>query len=225
MDNATNQREAEEILRAAGGVFSEPATNNPPREKRPLHRELPPPEQYPIEALGPLADAAKAVASLTQAPPAMAAQSVLAAATLATQAHGDVKLPHGAVRPLSAFFLTIAGSGERKSTCDALALSGVYAVEEIWRAEYEAELQDYRRDLAAFKQATEQAQKANRTKGRAAIKEALVAVGEEPREPLRPVLLVNDLTPDALALHLEKSRPWAGVFSAEGGLHGWPRDE
>ena len=44
-----------------------------------------------------------------------------------------------------------------------------------------------------------------------------MAVGEEPREPLRPVLLVNDLTPDALALHLEKSRPWAGVFSAEGG--------
>lgn len=217
MDNPTQRREAEEILRAAGGVFSESATNNPPREKRPLHRELPPAEQYPIEALGPLADVAKAVVSLTQAPPAMAAQSVLAAATLATQAHGDVKLPHGAVRPLSAFFLTIAGSGERKSTCDALALSGVYATEEIWRAEYEAELQDYRRDLAAFKQATEQAQKANRTKGRAAIKEALVAVGEEPREPLRPVLLVNDLTPDALALHLEKSRPWAGVFSAEGG--------
>ncbi len=56
--------------------------------------------------LRPLADAAKAVASLTQAPPAMAAQSVLAAATLATQAHGDVKLPHGAVR---------AGSGNLNS--------------------------------------------------------------------------------------------------------------
>lgn len=188
-----------------------------PREKRPLHRELPPPEPFPIEALGPLADAAKAVATLTQAPPALAAQSVLAAATLAAQAHADVRLPHGAVRPLSGFFLTIAGSGERKTTCDGLALRGVYQVEELWRGEYEAAMQDYRRDLAAFKQATEQAQKANRTKGRAAIKEALAAVGEEPREPPRAVLLIDNLTPDGLTLHLEKSRPWAGVFSAEGG--------
>jgi hypothetical protein len=188
-----------------------------PREKRPLHRELPPPEPFPIEALGPLADAAKAVATLTQAPPAMAAQSVLAAATLAAQAHADVKLPHGPVAPLSGFFLTIAGSGERKTTCDKLALRGVYAVEEIWRGEYEPAMQDYRRDLAAFKEATEHAKRTAKAKGRAAIKEALVAVGEEPREPLRAVLLVDNLTPDGLFLHLEKSRPWAGIFSAEGG--------
>ena len=216
MDNARQYREAEEILSAAGGEFSAPPPQTP-HEKRPLHRELPPPEPYPIEALGPLADAAMAVATLTQAPPAMAAQSVLAAATLAAQAHADVRLPFGAVRPLSGFFLTIAGSGERKTTCDGLALRGVYAVEEIWRGEYEAEMQDYRRDLAAFKEATETAKKTNRKQGRTAIKEALAAVGEEPREPPRPVLLVNDLTPDGLALHLEKSRPWAGIFSAEGG--------
>jgi hypothetical protein len=216
MDNPMKQREAEEILRDAGGEFSAPPPKTP-HEKRPLHRELPPPEQYPIEALGPLANAAKAVATLTQAPPAMAAQSVLAAATLAAQAHADVKLPHGAVRPLSGFFLTIAGSGERKTTCDGLALRGVYAVEEIWRGEYEPAMQDYRRDLAAFKEATEHAKKHNRKQGRTAIKEALAAVGDEPREPPRPVLLVSDLTPDGLALHLEKSRPWAGIFSAEGG--------
>jgi hypothetical protein len=216
MDNPMKQREAEEILRAAGGEFSAPPPKTP-QEKRPLHRELPPPEPFPIEALGPLADAAKAVATLTQAPPAMAAQSVLAAATLAAQAHADVKLPHGPVAPLSGFFLTIAGSGERKTTCDKLALRGVYQVEELWRGEYDTAMQDYRRDLAAFKQATETAKRASRKQGRAAIKEALAAVGDEPREPPRPVLLISDLTPDGLALHLEKSRPWAGIFSAEGG--------
>ena len=216
MDNPMKQREAEEILREAGGQFSAPPPKTP-QEKRPLHRELPPPEPYPIEALGPLADAAKAVATLTQAPPAMAAQSVLAAATLAAQAHADVRLPHGAVRPLSGFFLTIAGSGERKTTCDGLALRGVNQVEEQWRGEYEAAMQDYRRDLAAFKEATEHAKKHNKKQGRAAIKEALAAVGDEPREPPRAELLVNDLTPDGLVLHLEKSRPWAGIFSAEGG--------
>jgi hypothetical protein len=216
MDNARQYREAEEILSAAGGAFSAPPPQTP-HEKRPLHRELPPPEPYPIEALGPLADAARAVATLTQAPPAMAAQSVLAAATLAAQAHADVRLPHGVVRPLSGFFLTIAGSGERKTTCDGLALRGVYAVEEIWRGEYEAAMQDYRRDQAAFREATEHAKKVAKKNGRAAIKEALVAVGEEPREPPRPVLVIDNLTPDGLTLHLEKSRPWGGIFSAEGG--------
>jgi hypothetical protein len=208
MDNAT--------LTAIENLRSMQAEKSP-REKRPLHRELPPPAPYPIDALGPLADAARAVASLTQAPPAMAAQSVLAGATLAAQAHADVRLPHGAVRPLSGFFLTIAGSGERKTTCDGLALRAVYEVEEEWRAEYETAIQDYRRDLAAFKEATEYAKKAARKQGRAAIKESLAAVGDEPREPSRPVLLIDDLTPDGLVTHLEKSRPWAGVFTAEGG--------
>jgi hypothetical protein len=85
------QREAEEILRAAGGEFSAPPPKTP-HEKRPLHRELPPPEQYPIEALGPLANAAQAVATLTQAPPAMAAQSVLAAATLAEAGYDETDI-------------------------------------------------------------------------------------------------------------------------------------
>lgn len=217
MDNPNQRREAEEILRAAGGEFSEPPPRTPPREKRPLHRELPPPAPYPIEALGPLADAARAVETLTQAPPALAAQSVLAGATLAAQAHANVKLPHGEVRPLSGFFLTIAGSGERKTTCDGLALRAVYEVEEEWRAEHETAIQEYKRALAAFKEATEEAKKGARKKGRAAIQEALAAVGDEPREPLRPVLLIDDLTPDGMIAHLERSRPWCGIFSAEGG--------
>lgn len=69
-------------------------------EKRPLHREVPPPRPFPMQALGPLLQAAEAIQARTQVPPALAAQSVLAAATLAVQAHADVQLPHGAVRPL-----------------------------------------------------------------------------------------------------------------------------
>jgi hypothetical protein len=32
------------------------------------------------------------------------------------------------------------------------------------------------------------------------------------------MLLVADPTPEALVLHLADSRPWAGVFTAEGGI-------
>lgn len=187
-------------------------------EKRPLHRDVPPPQAFPIEALGPLQDAAKAIQACTQVPAALAAQSVLAAATLAAQAHVDVKLPHGAVRPLVGLFLTVAGSGERKTSADNVALAEVHKVEEEWRAAHAVEVDTYKRDMVAYKEAMEEAKKGAKKNGRDAIHKALAAVGQEPREPPRPMLLVSDPTPEGLVLHLAHSRPWAGVFTSEGGL-------
>ena len=187
-------------------------------EKLPLHREVPSPQPFPMEALGPLRQAAAAVQARTQVPVALAAQSVLAAATLAIQAHADLRLPHGAVRPLAGLFLTIAVSGERKTSADDIALAEANKVEKEWCAAYNSEIEAYKRDLAAYKEAAEGAKKAAKKGGRVAIREALTAVGPEPREPPRPMMLVADITPDGLTLHLERSRPWAGVFTSEGGL-------
>jgi hypothetical protein len=70
----------------------------------PLFPPLPPEESYPLDALGPtLSRAAKAIASKVRLPAAMAAQSVLAAASLAACAHADVMLPFGQARPLALF--------------------------------------------------------------------------------------------------------------------------
>src|SRR6202043_81345 len=70
----------------------------------PLFPPLAEPEPFPTAALGAtLSRAAKAIASKVQVPPAMAAQSVLAAASLAACAHADVMLPYGQARPLSLF--------------------------------------------------------------------------------------------------------------------------
>ncbi len=187
-------------------------------EKRPLHREVPPPRPFPMEALGPLRQAAEAIQARTQVPPALAAQSVLATATLAAQAHADVRLPHGAIRPLVGLFLTVAGSGERKTSADNIALAEAYKVEEEWRAAYADQHDAYKRDLAAYKEAVEEAKKGAKKNGRAAIRDALASAGQEPREPPRPMMLVSDPTPEGLVLHLANSRPWAGLFTSEGGL-------
>ena len=97
-----------------------------PEPPQPLFRELPPADEYPVSRLGPtLSAATEAIHDITQAPIEICAQSVLAAATLAAQGHADVVLPHGAVRPLSCFFLTISASGERKSSADGEALRAV----------------------------------------------------------------------------------------------------
>ncbi len=108
-------------------------------EPQPLLREIPPGEPYPVHALGPLGDAVKAAQDVTQAPIGIAAQSALSVASLAVQGFADVETLGGNV-PCSLFCLTIAESGERKSSCDRLLIRGVreheHAQAEIYRDEF-----------------------------------------------------------------------------------------
>src|SRR5271166_525307 len=81
------------------------------------------PSPFPIDALGDvLSGAASAIAAKVQCAPAMAAQSVLAVASLAAQGLVDVLLPYGQPRPDSLFALTIAASGDRKTSADKEAM-------------------------------------------------------------------------------------------------------
>lgn len=203
----------------AGGIAAEAVARAqmPPDAKRPLFRPLPPAPAFPMEALAGLRDAAEAIQMRTQAPAAICAQAVLAAATLAVQAHRDVELPGAGRRPLTGLFASVAESGERKTSVDRLALAPVYRVEEQWRESREAEMRAYANDLDAFKGAREAAKKKSRG-DRAAIREALNAIGAEPKPPPQAMLLVEDFSPEALVLHLRDSRPWAGIFTAEGGV-------
>ena len=80
---------------------------------RPLMRELPPATPFPDEALGNiLGPAARAINDRVRSPMAICGQSVLAAANLAVQAHGDVELPigRGLAKPTSNFFVTVAAT-------------------------------------------------------------------------------------------------------------------
>ena len=201
---------------AAAFVNTQVAEMSVPPEKRPLFRELPTAQPFPMDALGPLQDAALAIHHRTQAPLAMCAQSALAAATLAAQAQRDVILPGGGRKPLTAIFVSIAESGERKSSVDRVALSAVYQVEQEWRQQSEGERLAYMNTKAAWDSAREKAKRGKNDM--AATRNALEALGPEPKTPPHPMLLVADPTPEALTLHLGQGRPMAGVFTAEGGL-------
>ena len=188
----------------------------PPDRRRPLTRDLPPSIPFPLDALGPLRSVAEAIHDATKAPLAIGAQSVLAAATLAVQQHRDVELPGAGRKPLTGLYATIAESGERKSACDAIALRPVRKFEESLRREHAPALASYVADAAAWKAATEAATK--RGKGdRHAIRAALETIGGAPKPPPHPMLLVSDPTPEALVQHLRDGRPWAGLFTDEGG--------
>ena len=118
---------------------------NPPR---PLRHELSHPQPFPLDLLGDvLGDAARAIVDKVQCADALAGSSVLAVASLATQAHADVVIPAtGQARPLSLFLVSVASSGERKTAADAEALRPIREWEKILRGRYD---DDHRK----FKQA------------------------------------------------------------------------
>lgn len=81
----------------------------PPVRIDPRVKSLP----YPVAALGNLmGPAVERMAEIIGTPSAMAAQSVLATAALASQAHANVQLD-GRTYPLSLYLLTVACSGDR----------------------------------------------------------------------------------------------------------------
>ncbi len=183
----------------------------------PLHRELPPASPFPTTALGEiLGTAALAVQDKTQAPDAICAQSVLAAATLGVQGLADVELPTGAVRPLSGFFLSVASSGERKTSADGCATAPIR--EREWRlAEgYVQDHQAYEMDLAVWEQQRRQIlneKKSTRQLKRAALEE----LGPHPEEPLAPLLTCPEPTFEGLTKLFARGWPSLGLFSSEGG--------
>jgi Protein of unknown function (DUF3987) len=192
------------------------ATPEPPR---PLMRELPPADPFPVEVLGDvLAPAARAIHDRVQAPLAICGQSVIAAATLAVQAHADVTLPIGGgrARPISNYFASVAMTGERKTECDQQAGWPIRKHEKALRDKYDVDLPAYTNDNAAWDKARDAAIK--RGKGdRAAIRDALNSLGPEPSPPLEPMLICPEPTFEGLCKLFAAGRPSLGIFSAEGG--------
>ncbi|MGA7871884.1 MAG: YfjI family protein [Candidatus Binatus sp.] len=186
---------------------------------RPLRRQLPPAEPFPVDALPDvLREAALAIHAITRAPIAIGAQSVLAVATLAVQAHADIELPTRAVRPLSCNFITIADSGDRKTSADDLALKSIRDREKLLTLDYERERNDHANRLEAWdKQRAQILSDKGRYPTAAQKRAALDELGESPLPPLLPMLTCPEPTFEGLTKLLRDGQPSIGLFSSEGG--------
>lgn len=80
--------------------------------------------EYPVDALGPLADACLIIAKHGQVHEAMAGQCLLTTAALLAQSVADVRTLAG-VKPVSLFSMTLADSGDGKSTVEEATLRRV----------------------------------------------------------------------------------------------------
>jgi len=181
----------------------------------PLRRALPTPGPFPLDALGDvLGGAAQAMAEVIQAPAATCGQSVLAAASLAVQPHGDVEID-GRVSPTSENFVTADESGGRKSAVDHNALWPHRRHEKALTEQYVEELEDYKIKSAAYKKSREMALAKGKTYEDR--QDALRALGPEPDAPLSPIIITEDPTFEGLVKLLAIGQPSMGLFSDEGG--------
>jgi hypothetical protein len=181
----------------------------------PLIREIQPGDPYPVSSLGPLQPVAEAIHDKVQAPVAIGAQSALTIASLAVQAFADVETLAG-YSPVSLYGLTIAKSGERKSSSDKLLIEPVHDFQKFLDEDYRAAQTDFKIDQSIWE--TRHRNILNTAKkDPIGARADLMALGAEPDPPLVPVILAGDPTLEGLLKLYAGGRPSLGLFSDEGG--------
>ena len=193
------------------------------------------PEAYPLDAMpSRIRAAVEEVSRYVQAPLPLVTSSALAAVSLATQAHVDAQRDDKLQGPTSLYLLTIAASGERKSTCDGYFTQAIKTYEAEQVEAFKPVLETYRADLDSWEM--ERAgvrdkirQLAKDGKDVSKMKNDLRSLErDKPHPPRVPRLMYGDATPEALAFNLATKYPSGGVMSAEAGTvlgaHGMGRE-
>ena len=183
-----------------------------------LTAERSPSAEYPVDALGlVLGTAVTATAEHVMAPVAIAAQSCLAACSLAVQGHFDVRLPTGETRPISLHLVTTAESGDRKSATDNQMMQPIWAYQDSLEDEHRKQTEQAGIEQSAWDEAKKAATQQNKTRGKDALEDAYRALGPRPEGPIDPTLVVRSGTTQAMLRQFKTSRASLGLMSDEGG--------
>ncbi len=183
------------------------------------------PGPYPLDALPvALRAAIEEVQDFAKAPLPLVASSALAALSLAVQSHVDVKRAEKLTGPTGLFLLTIADSGERKSTCDGFFTSEIKAYESEQADLAKPDLANYRGDKESWearrsgvKEKIRQLAKQGKSDHEQAEELRQLEAGA-PVAPRVPKLLRGDETPESLAWSLARDWPSGGILSSEAGI-------
>lgn len=192
-------------------------------------------QPYPVDALpAAIRRAVEEVQACVQAPVEMVAGSALATASLAAQALADVRRNHTLIGPIGLYFLTVAESGERKSTVDRLFGRAIHHFQDAQREAARTSLAVHTADLATWEARREASlchlqgdAKANKPVDGHRADLAVIEAGK-PVAPRVPRLLYADVTQERLMRSLATEWPSGGIFASEGaavfGGHSMGRD-
>lgn len=180
------------------------------------------PRNYPIQLFPDgIRQAILTMHAQTKAPLEINAASVLATTSLATQHLSLVRRPTGQISPISLALLTLAASGDRKSSSDDVAFVAIRAHETAQAEQHRQAMERYDVDFIAWKaQRDGIALQIKFCTAKGKPTEALLAQMTEllSRKPSRPKftkLVYADATPEALAFGMYRNSPSAALVSNE----------
>jgi putative DNA primase/helicase len=179
---------------------------------------------YPVDALPAIVrGAVEEVRSYVLAPLPMVSTSCLAALSVCTMAHVDVRRNARLSGPTSLFTMVIADSGERKSTVDAEFTKPIRDYESRQAQECERGVRESKAALAAWHARRAGILDAIRNLAKkggstAELERELARLDcSEPVLMRVPRLLGDDATPEGLARRLKEGWPAVGIMSNEAG--------
>lgn len=193
------------------------------------------PAQYPLDALPEsIRLAVEEVLKFVKAPVPLVASAALSALSMAVQSHADVERAVKLSGPSSTFMLTIAESGERKSTCDGYFSAAIRDYEtnqsEVAKPlirQYEAKFAAWDMKYSGVKDSIRAASKSGKPTNELET-ELLQLQLDKPEPPRVPRIIYGDATPAALKYNLAKGWPSGAVVSSEAGIvfggHGMKKD-
>jgi putative DNA primase/helicase len=228
----TLEERAREMLDDAVAARVDAAIEWP--EPQPLTAKVPAVD-YPVDALpNTIRAAVSEVQAFTKAPIALVSGSALGALSLTVQSQFDVTRADRLHGPVSLFLLSVADSGERKTTCDGFFSSAIRTYQDEQAAASKAALDRHNADLDTWSATRDGLLAAIKDAGKKGkVPETLRTdlanlQAKKPEPPRVPRLLLGDETPENLAWSLATKWPAAGVVSSEAGLifgaHGMGRD-
>ena len=138
--------------------------------------------RFPIDALpGVMRNAVIEAVNFNQCPIPIAVAVALGALSASAQAHFDVCRDENQISPISLSLITIAESGERKTSTDKPFAKCFHEWEMNQRKDYSAELEIYKNQLKAYEIATKEVGKGESNQ------DALYAAISELRVPVKPI--------------------------------------
>lgn len=181
---------------------------------------------YPLHALPNLiGDAVQEVVDIVKCPPAIVAGSALSVLATAIQGIANVQ-PHRGIRasPLSLYALTIAESGERKTTADNFFSLVLSEWEQQMALDLEAAIATYKAELTEWQHKKRNAESTlasaiDNGEDTTELAEQLADIEQEQPDAVRcPSILLEDTTPESLAFELHHTWSSGGILSSEAGV-------
>ena len=182
------------------------------------------PEICPLSGLPPsIAGAVSEVHEKVKAPLPLVIASALGAISLACQDEIDVESGSGEIGPCSLFFLTVAESGDRKSTVDRIFTRSIIEFEDRKTEEYEKQVILHKSAMKAWLHGEKilmSTMKKSESVG-SVYEQLTISLQEhnkiKPSDPIRQKLIYSNATPESIVHGMYHNWPSAGIMSDEAG--------